>query len=48
MGVTGESDTHRDQKKCAREEASRAEQPVFPPSGITISKIRSTDSVYAV
>lgn len=48
MGATGESDTHRDQKEYAREEASIAEPPVFPPRGIKISEIRSIDSVYAI
>lgn len=48
MGVTGETDTHRDQKKCARELASLEEQPVFPPSGTKIRKTKSMNSGNAV
>lgn len=47
-GVTGQTDTQGDQKKCTRELASMGEQPVFPLSGIKISEIRSINSAPAL
>lgn len=47
MGMTGQTDTHRDQKKCAGKLVSM-EQLVFPPNGIKISEIKSINSAHAV
>lgn len=46
--MTGETDTQRDQKEGARELVSMGEQPVPPPGGITISKIKSVNKAHAI
>ena len=40
--------THRDQKEGARELVSMGEQPVPPPSGIKMSKVKSTHKAHAI
>lgn len=48
MGVTGETDIHRDQKEGARELVSMGEPAVPPPRGIEISKIKSISKAHAI